>query len=85
MDEGEIRFDVFSLNKENHIVRLFSNLSLTVAEILSGAERDDFDKAIMHFGWSGTSPGWTGFKPVVILPHGELIKHEQFKFLIELA
>ena len=81
----ELRFDVFTVNDKMHIVRLFQDVSLTAAEILSGLERDTFDADIMHQGWSGSNPAWTSFKPVVVLPHGTLIKHEQFVFLIELA
>jgi hypothetical protein len=85
MEADHLTFDVYSLDSDNLVTRLFANLSLPVAEILSGGEREDFDNAIMYHGWSGTSPAWSGFKPIVIMPHGELLKHEQFAFLIELA
>lgn len=81
----ELRFDVFTLNADGHIHFLFRNVSLNVAEILSGEERDYFDKAIMCQGWVGTTPAWTSFRPVVMMPHGELLRHEQFKFIIELT
>jgi hypothetical protein len=80
---GELRFDVFT-TKDGHIARMFTDLSLDAARIMAG-ERDKFDMAIIDRGWSGTSPAWTGFKPVVIVPHGQLIQHDQFTYLIELA
>ena len=79
----ELSFDVFTA-KDGHIARMFTNLSLDAARIMAG-ERDAFDAAIINRGWSGTSPAWTGFIPVVIVPHGQLIQHDQFVFLIELA
>jgi hypothetical protein len=82
-DTDELRFDVFISQQDGHITRLFSNVSLTTAEIMSGMGRDEFDTAIMHHGWSGTSPAWTSFRPVVIVPHGELLKLDQFAYLIE--
>jgi len=85
MEPEHLLFDMFTLDNNRRVIRLFEGISLTAAEILSGLERDTFDMDIMHRGWSGSNPAWTGFKPVVILPHGDLIKHDQFMFLIELA
>jgi hypothetical protein len=81
----ELFFDVFTLNDKGRIARIFTELSLTSAEILYGGERDDFDAAIMHQGWAGSSPAWTQFRPVVILPHGELLRKDHFAYLMELA
>jgi len=79
----ELRFDVITL-VEGRLVHLFKDLPLTLAEILSGLERDEFDGAIMHRGWAGVSPSWHGFKPMAIVPHGELLKKEQFAYIMEL-
>jgi hypothetical protein len=81
----ELRFDVYTFNDKGRVVRMFQNLTLTAAEIIYGGERDEFDAAIMHHGWSGSSPAWTSFRPVVILPHGELLRKDQFTYLVELA
>lgn len=81
--DSELRFDIVMV-MNGKLARLFENLSLTLAEILSGLERDEFDKAIMHHGWAAVSPSWTSFKPMAIVPHGELLRKEQFEFLMEL-
>jgi len=83
----EPTFDIYTTKNRpdgsSYVTFMFVDLTLTVAEILSGA--DDFDDAIIGKGWCGTSPAWVGFKPLVVMPHGELIKNDQFKFLMELA
>lgn len=79
----ELRFDLFTLDNAKHIIRMFEDMSLTGAEIMAGVERAEFYAAIVRHGWAGSNPAWAGFKPVVILPHGTLIKHDQFVFLID--
>ena len=81
----EPRFDIFTTRADGHVFRLFENVSLAAAEIMSGMERKEFDSMVERQGWIGTSPAWTSFRPVVILPHGTMIRHDQFVYLIELA
>ena len=83
--EQDPRFDIYMLGKDKHIIRLFTDVSIFVAEIMYGGRRDEFDMAIMHHGWAGSNPAWASFTPVVIMHHGELIRHDQLAFLIELV
>ena len=81
----EFKFDVYAFNDKGRITLMFIDLTLTSAAILYGGERDEFYAAIMHQGWAGSSPAWTQFRPVVIMPHGELLRKDQFTYLMELA
>lgn len=82
----EPRFDVFStLADENKLTRLFENVSLAAAEILSGHDREWFNKSIERQGWSGTRPIWTDCRPIVIVPAGQLLREDQFSYLVELT
>jgi len=82
---NEPRFDVYTTDLDKRISRLFADLSLDAAHIISGMERDEFYRAIMEKGWASNSPAWTSFRPVVLMPRGDLLKIEQFAYLIELA
>jgi len=82
-------FDIYAVkhraDKTPYITIMFAGVSLNAAELISGADRDGFRDGIMGKGWVGTSPAWTGFSPLVVMPHGNLIRNDQFKYVIESA
>jgi len=87
-DTMGMRFDIYTVKMRGNTpiaTFLFVDISLTVAEIMSDAERDEFDDTLLAKGWFCSCPGWNGFKPLVVMPHGDLLRNDQFKYLMELA
>lgn len=83
--DDELRFDVFTAGPDR-VVRTATGISLIGAEALSGLDdREVFAHRIMHQGWCGSIPAWTGFRPVVIVEHKQLLRRDQMEFLLELV
>lgn len=83
--DDHLLFDVFT-TEGDRLVRSIEGVSLIAARALAGLEdAHDFDNWIEATGWCGTTPAWSGFKPVVVVPKGQLLRIDQFKFIHELA
>ncbi len=82
------RFDIYSVERqgEDVVVRhLMTDLTWLVAEMVSGIPHEKFAIDMYRNGWSGHSPEWCRFNPIVVMPRGSKLQIEQWRFLQEEA
>lgn len=83
----EALFDVFTVSKGEYIktVRIFERVSMIAAAALGDYDNyTTFMDDMENNGWCGSSPAWNEFRPIIIMPEGQLLRYDQFRFLAEL-
>ncbi len=79
----DLRFDIYAAMLENNhmgIIEYMCDVPLLVAQILHG-QPEEFDQEIEGAGWAGSCPDWNYGRPIVIVPHGELLDFDHLGFM----